>query len=170
MVMLRHKVPLIPQELIGHHLGLVVPKKDAKFFWHVRTGKMPKAGYGTQRGKKEYSPNRAFRKLGIPFVMSYSLIDKFKSSDGFKSYLAGVEKEDHDVLACFDYGELHGTDYHHGHVCVVDRVYLKKGSVRLIDPERNVPKWRTVRIEKLFAAMKKHGKEKSGGFWELNRV
>jgi hypothetical protein len=167
--MLKHKIPLIPQELIGYHLGLIVPKKDARYFWHVRAGKKPKAGYGTQIYKKEYDPNRAFRRLGIPFAVQYTLIDGLKSINDFRSHLRSIERGNNDVLACFDYGELYDTGYHYGHVCVIDRIYLKRGNIRLIDPERNVPKWRIVSIKKLYDAMKRHGNERSGGFWQISR-
>lgn len=66
MVMLRHRIPLQPAELIGFQMGLVVPEKDKKYFWHpakLGTGKKPPAGYGTQAGKKEFSPNAMFKKF-----------------------------------------------------------------------------------------------------------
>jgi hypothetical protein len=165
IVMAKRRIPLISQEEIGYYLGLTVPKKDSKYFYSARIGKMPKAGYGTQIYKKKYSLNRAFNRLGIRLKASYKLIDDFRTIDTFKKYLKSIEKLD--VLACFDYGALYNTDYHHGHVCVVDKVYLNKHSVRLIDPEHNVPKWRTVTIRKLFESMKEHGTGKSAGFWEL---
>jgi hypothetical protein len=169
MVMLKHNIPLIPQEIIGYYLGLIVPQEEAKYFWNARVGKEPKSGYGTQIQKKQYEPNTAFKKLKIPLKMSYKFINEFKSLDAFKKYLSAIQKGGKDILACFDYGSLYNTDYHGGHVCVIDKIYLKKDEIRLIDPERNVPKWRLVNIETLFFSMKKHGKQRSGGFWELTR-
>ena len=55
-------------------------------------------------------------------------------------------------------------------MCVLDRVYPTKGEVRFIDPEDDVPKWRTVKISKLFKAMKVHGSDKMGGFWEIKKI
>lgn len=168
MVMLRHHIPLIPAELIGYHLGLVVPEDGLKYFWHARTGARPPAGYGTQTSKAAYAPNQAFKKLNIPLKMTRRLINEFKDVAGFKKYLSAVETNDTDVLICYDWGILFDKpDYQGGHVCVLDRVYLDKNEVRIIDPEYNVPKWRVVNIDKLYQAMKVHGKEKSGGFWEL---
>lgn len=37
----------------------------------------------------------------------------------------------------------------------------------MIDPSPDQPKWNTVKIDKMYEAMKFHGKEKSGGFWEI---
>ncbi len=142
-----------------------------KYFWNARTGERPPAGYGTQAGKKEYAPNAVFKKLNIPLKMTWSLINKFKNIDDFKNYLSKVEANDDDVLVCYDWGKLFGKDdYQGGHVCVLDRVYLDKNEVRIIDPEYDVPKWRVVNIDKLYEAMKFHGKEKSGGFWELHYI
>lgn len=87
-----------------------------------------------------------------------------------KGYLAGVEGGDKDVLVCYDYGTLFDTDYHGGHVCVMDRVYMAKGTMRIIDTEYKVPKWREVNMSKIYKAMKVHGNVKSGGFWELVKV
>jgi hypothetical protein len=40
----------------------------------------------------------------------------------------------------------------------------------MIDPDYDAPKWRVVDINKLYEAMKFHGPEKSGGFWELHKL
>ncbi len=168
MVMLRHNLPLISAELIGYHMGLLVPQEELQYFWNGRTGEKPPAGYGTQIGKKEYAPNTVFKKLHIPLKMTWSLIDKFPDIQSFNKYLAEVENNDKDVFVCYDWGTLFDKDYHGGHVCVLDKVYMDKGEVRIIDPEYTAPKWRMVGIDKLFEAMKYHGKGKSGGFWELH--
>lgn len=170
IVMYRHKIPLIPAELIGYHLGLIVPEEELQYFWNGRTGKMPVASWGTQISKPEFSPNVVFKKLKIPLKMELKLISGFKNLQTFKEYLREVESRDKDVLVCFDYGTLYNTDYHGGHVCVLDRVYLSKGEFRLIDTEYKSPKWRVVKVDKLYSAMKIHGDVKSGGFWELIRT
>ena len=170
IVMYRHNIPLVPAEVIGYHLGLTVPQEDLQYFWNGRTGEEPVAGWGTQISKPEYSPNAAFEKLKIPLKMELMLIDGFADEDEFREYLGGVEDSDKDVLVCFDYGTLYDTDYHSGHVCVLDRVYLERGKMRLIDTEYKSPKWREIEIDKMFKAMKTHGNLKSGGFWELKKI
>jgi hypothetical protein len=169
MVMLRHNIALQPAELIGYHLGLVLPKKELKYFWNGRTGKRPPAGYGTQVGAK-YSPNAVFRKLKIPLKMSWMLIDKFKDIVDFRKYLEDIEKKDKDIIVCYNWGKLFNKlkQGNHGHVCVLDKVFIKQDEVRIIDPEYYSPKWKIVKIKKLYEAMVFHGKQKSGGFWELN--
>lgn len=165
--MYRNDIPLIPAELIGYHLGLVVPESERQYFWQGRTGEIPKAGWGTQIYKPEYSPNVAFKKLGIPLRMNMRFISTFPDVASLIKYLESVQKDDLDVLTCFDYGVLHDTDYHGGHVCVVDKVFLDENKVRVIDTEYQSPKWRMVDISKLYEAMKEHGDDKSGGMWEL---
>ncbi len=86
----------------------------------------------------------------------------------FYEYLNNLEHRDIDVLVCYDWGTLFDKDHHGGHLCVLDKVDIKKKQVRIIDPEYDAPKWRVVSIDKLYDAMKYHGKDKSGGFWELS--
>jgi hypothetical protein len=166
MVMFKWNLPLIPAEEIGHHLGLVVPKEELQYFWHGTTAeKPPRAGWGTRIYLPEFSLDSAFQRLKIPLRSELNLIDKFPDPASVRQYLERAELEDQDVLVCFDYGALHGTDYHGGHVNVFDRI--DGNHVRLVDPETKVPKWRVVEVDKLFAAMKSHGPGKSGGFWKL---
>lgn len=169
IVMLRHNIPLVSAEHIGYYMGLIVPEDGEKYFWNARTGKRPSSGYGTQAGKKQYAPNTVFKKLNIPLKMTWSLINKFKSVDEFKEYLS--QAHDKDLLVCYDWGKLFDNPgYQGGHVCVLDRVYIDKNEVRMIDPDYDAPKWRVVDINKLYEAMKFHGPEKSGGFWELHTL
>ncbi len=168
IVMLRHSIPLVSAELIGYHMGLVVPKDELVYFWKGRTGEMPPAGYGTQAGKAKYGPNAVFKKLTIPLKMNWSLINKFPTINSFYEYLKKCSSTDADVLVCYDWGTLFDSDYHGGHVCVLDIVDISKGEVRIIDPEYKASKWKVVSINKLYEAMLFHGKEKSGGFWEIS--
>lgn len=169
MVMLKHTIPLIPAELIGYHMGLVVPEDAQKFFWNARTGERPAAGYGTQAGKSEYSPNAVFKKLDIPLKMSWSLIDTFKDLTSFREYLQEVRSSQADVLVCYDWPTLFDPDEkdHWGHVCLLDKVDVENDEIRIIDPSANSAKWVTVSIPKMYEAMVSHTKEKSGGFWEI---
>ena len=162
--------PLVPAELIGNMMGLIVPEEGVKLFWNTRTGSKPPAGWGTQAGKPQYGPNAVFKKLGVPLKMRWSLINKFKNKEQFYLYLGDIENKDVDVLVCYDWGTLFDKDHHGGHLCVLDKVDMNNNEVRIIDPEYDAPKWRTVNIDKLYDAMKFHGKDKSGGFWELIKI
>lgn len=170
MIMLRHNIPLVSAEVMANMMGLIVPEEDLKYFWNARTGEKPAAGWGTQAGKLQYGPNYVFKKLGIPLKMTWSLINKFKTKEGFYKYLKDLDNKDGDVLVCFDWGTLFDKDYHGGHLCVLDKIDLKNNEVRIIDPEYEAPKWRVIKIDKLYNAMRFHGKEKSGGFWELSII
>ena len=169
IVMLRHNIPLIPAEVIGYNMNLLVPKRDAALFWKPRTGKKPKAGWGTQL-KEKLSANKLFKKMGIPLKLDWILIDEFKDFDQFKKYLGRITNSDKDFFVCFDWGNMFGTSYVGGHVCVLDKVYVDKGEIRMIDPEYRAPKWRVVKTKKLYQAMKFHGKKNSAGFWNLSLI
>jgi len=166
MVMYKRGIPLIPQELLGYHLGLVVKPENKSLFWNARSGKKPKSGYGTQVFSKLYNPNNVFKKLKIPLKFSVYHIDDYKTEKDFIEFMVGVINQDRNMLVCFDHGTLNGNDKHTGHVCVLDRIYPKKKMVRIIDPSANQPKWRMVKISKLKKAMKLHPAN-GGGFWEL---
>jgi hypothetical protein len=166
MIMVRHNIPLVPSELLGSYMKLLVPKNDGYLFWNVKTGKRPKAGYGTQFNEK-FSANTAFKELHIPLKVDWKLIDQFKNIEEFENYLREVTSRKIDVLVCYDWGTLFDKDMRQGHTCVLDKVDLKKKEVRIIDPEYKTPKWRTIKIEHLYKAMKIHGKENSAGFWEF---
>ncbi len=166
MVMLKHNIPLVSAELMAYYFGLLVPKKDVEYFWNAKTGPKPLAGYGTQLNE-DTAANKLFRKMRIPLKMKWHLIDRFEDIGQFNSYLKEAKRKDKDILVCYDWGTLFNKTYHGGHVCVLDKIYLNKNEVRIIDPEYKAPKWRVVKINKLFQAMKYHGKDKSAGFWEL---
>lgn len=169
MVMLRHQIPLVPAERLGYEMGLVVPNDATKYFWNARTSPRPPAGYGTQVGKPQYGPNAVFKELKIPFKMSLSLINKFKTIDSFKKYLSTAEESNKDILVCYDWPTLFDPKgkEHWGHVCVLDKVYIGQDKVRIMDPDVGAPKWRVLNIPDLYKAMVFHGNKKSGGFWEI---
>jgi hypothetical protein len=166
MVMYKRSIPLIAQELLGYHLGLVVSPDNRHLFWNARTGKKPKSGFGTQIFSKLYEPNNAFKKLKIPLQFSVHHVDTFKTEKEFKKFIVDAVKADRDLLVCFDHGHFNDEEKHAGHVCVIDRIYPKKDLVRLIDPSPNRPKWRLVKIAKLKKAMELHPAN-GGSFWEL---
>jgi len=173
MVMLRRNLPLISAELIGHHLGLVVPKEALKYFWNAKTGPRPPAGYGTQIGNPQFDPNIAYQKLNLPLRLNLKLIDQFKSKADFRQYLNNLDQDKKDYLVCFDWPTLFDPDEidRWGHVCVLDKVDLNKDQIRIIDPSANSTKWLYVDISKMYEAMKEHAKRaKSSGFWEFEVI
>lgn len=167
MIMLRHNIPLIPAELIGYYFDIIVSKEDKKLFHNIKSGPKPQAGYGTQINEKTAS-NKLFKEMRIPLKMRFNLIDKFNNLEEFTRYLRTRHNKDFDIIVCFEYAALFKSNAKGGHTCVLDKIYLKEGKVRIIDPGRNSPKWREVSIPKLYHAMKVHGKEKTAGFWQLS--
>ena len=167
MVMYRHGIPLLPAEVLGYHLGLVVSPDMARLFFGARTSKtLPKSGYGTQIYKREFEPSRAFAALGIPLTFQIWPVVAFATPEDLASYLEGAEAGDRDVLLCFNYGTLTGNSKKNGgHLCVFDR--MVDGQIRIVDPSQEQPKWRQVKVEDMFKAMQKHPEQRSAGCWEL---
>ena len=170
MVMLRHKIPLLPAEEIGYYLGLIVDPENTTLFYDPRTSKKrPPAGYGTRIYDPKYEPNKAFKKLNIPLSFKVHPITGFKSAPQLLDFLRRAETENLDMLLCFNHGVLVDNPAKSGgHVCVFDRVI--DGQIRIIDPSYHHPKWRSVPAEKMFLATKKHGVKKSAGAWELTKL
>ncbi len=168
IVMLKHKIPLMPAEELGYHLGLIVHPDRAYLFYNVRTSKKkPSAGYGTRIYEPEFRPNKVFKKLHLPISLRIKPISKFNSPKEVQEYLMTTELNDEDVLLCFNHGALiDDPSKNWGHVCVFDR--LVGNNIRIIDPNPDQPKWRNVSVKKMFQAMRKHGEKRSGGFWELS--
>lgn len=167
MVMYKNRIPLLPAEEIGYHLGLVVSPAEAHLFYKVRVSDTPPpAGYGTQIAKPEFEPNQAFSKLKIPLSFKVKPFADISTPQELLKELSEVEKEDIDVLMCFNHGALTDDDKDWGHVCVFDRVI--EGKLRIVDPSPNQPKWRLVTAEKMFQAMKKHSATTAAaGLWIL---
>ncbi len=151
---------------MGWYFNLLVPKKDANLFYKVRMGPMPSAGYGTQLREKEPA-NKMFKEMKIPLRMDWRLINEFKNLKDFKKYLAKVERRNVDIVACFSYGKLYNTAYLGGHTTVVDKIYISKNKIRLIDPDQDVAKWNTVSMLKLVSEnfhIKRENEEKSKNY------
>jgi hypothetical protein len=170
IVMLKLGIPLISQELLGYHLGLRVNKKVKSLFWNTKTGPKPRAGYGTRLFTKEkYNANLAFKKLGIPLKATDYPIEDFKSKEELISFVSSSVKQDKHLLVFLSSGILNKKRKTNGHACVVDRIYPKKDTIRLIDPSARQAKWREFKIDKLIKAMKLHPSGK-GRFLELKKI
>lgn len=102
--------------------------------------------------------------------MEFHLIDEFSSPGDIVKFLASHQKEDADILVCYDYKTLFDTGSTSGHVNVFDGIDIDSQIITLVDPEQKVPKYRMVNAEKLFQAMVVHTKDKSGGFWKINKL
>lgn len=170
MVMYKNNIPLVPAEEIGYHLGLIVPISEARLFYNARTSEnQPITGYGVRIYLEEFNPNKAFKKLKIPLNLKTIKISSFNTPDEVFDFLSKVEKENRDILFCFNHGALiddPSRDW--GHLVLFDRII--DNQFRIIDPSPTHPKWRLVKPEKMFSAMKKHGeKSPAAGLWEITK-
>lgn len=172
MIMYRRKIPLVSQQLLGHHLGMVVPKDNRYLYWNPPKASMNYMGpgyYGTQIGLKKYHPNTVFPKLCIPLRMTFHSISTF-DIQSCKEFLINAQKKDSDIIVCFDSGKMDRVDKRAGHVSVFDVIEPSKNSVRIIDPQLNKPKWRNVSLRLLYESMKLHGDRNMGGFREFKKI
>ncbi len=169
VVMYKLGIPLIPQELLGYYLGLILDKEKKNLFWNVRTGKRPGAGYGTQLSKKQYEINSVFKKLKIPLKVNAYPIKNFKTKNGIVSYLSKSVKKDRNIIVLLNSDVLNNTKNNNGHACVIDRIYPTKDIIRLIDPSAVQAKWREFKINKFIKAIKLHPTG-DGRFLELEKI
>jgi hypothetical protein len=169
IVMYKLGIPLIPQELLGYHLGLILDKEKKYLFWNARTGKKPGTGYGTQINRKQYEINSVFKKLKIPIRVTNYSINDFKTKKELISFIFDNIKKDKDLIVLLNSDILNNTQNNNGHACVIDRIYPKKDIIRLIDPSAVQTKWRELKIDKFIKAIKLHPTG-TGRFLELNRV
>ena len=130
IIMYKRGIPLIPQELLGYHLGLIVSDEMKNLYWNPRIGPRPPAGYGTRIYQERYHPNSVFPKLKIPLKMIYHPISSFVTNKVFIDFITKSVKQDKDILTCFDHGKISGNNIQGGHICVLDRMYSSKGLVK----------------------------------------
>ena len=161
IVLLRRNMQLFSQEEIGYELGLTVPKKYKRILPKARTGKKPPAGWGTQVQVPKYSINHFFKKFKLPLKEEYSPVSKIKN---IKQWIKKQLEEDKDLIVCFNYGKLYSGKGEH--VSLLESIH--DNMVILVDSEQKVPKYRTVKLNKLIEAMKYHEK-KQGGFWIISK-
>lgn len=172
MIMLKHQIPLVAAEILGHHLGLVVSPHAQDLFYNVATSEHPPAaGYGTRLHLEAYDPNVALASLGIALHITFHSIHTEAQEQSLRTCFEQAEHHDRDVLLCFDAGTLSGHACHYGHVCVFDRLLAGSPTrVQMIDPEPHQPKWRSVLLHDLVRAMMAHRTVNLGGFWEVERI
>jgi hypothetical protein len=169
IVMYKLGIPLVPQELLGYQLGLIVSKENKNLFWNTRIGKEPKTGYGTQMFKKQYEINLVFEKLKIPLKVINHPINSFKTKKEIISYISNCVQEDKNIVVLLRSGILNNSDSTNGHACVIDRIYPAKDTIRLIDPSVSYAKWREFKIDEFIKAVRLHPTGE-GRFLELEKI
>lgn len=169
IVMYKLGIPLLPAELLGYHMGLIVSKEDKHLFWNARTGKKPGPGYGTRLGEKQYNLSSVFKKLKIPIKVTEYPVQSFKNKKEIVDFIYSRISKNKDIIVFLRSGVLNNNSKINGHACVIDRIYPSKNLVRLIDPSAKRAKWREFTIDKLIKAVKLHPTNK-GRFIELQKT
>ena len=166
MIQERRGLRLFTQDIIGHHLGLVVPADKAHQYRIVRTGQEPEAGWGVQIREDEYSINNYFFKVSLPLKMvSYHARD----IGDVESFLAENLTRDNDVAVCFNSRSLFG----HGdpeHVSLIQEFEPEVDEVTVIDPGMGVPKERKVHLSRLMQILEKTEPDSLHGFWIFSEI
>lgn len=169
MVMLRKGIKLLPQELLGYHMGLTVPPESAKHFYNVRVSETPptKSGFGTQIQTEEFSLPKALKNLNIPLSFEFLGADDFTSLTQFKTRVEELLAQDEDILICLHIGTLSNDpakDY--GHIMVLD--YLENDTLHFMESDLIASgHWRSFPLEQVYAAVKHHTTASMGGIWWL---
>ena len=166
MVQYRRGLEYESQGKIGYQLGLIVPPEMEHIFDEVRTGPEPKAGYGTQTTKEEFSINNYLVRNKLPLEFSLVIPPSVeKLTDLLISHLS---KSD-DVIICYNSQLLFG-DGDMEHVSLVQDLDTDTGDITIVDPAIGVPKHRTVNIDTLFKVLISHDCSDRGGLWIISSI
>jgi len=184
MVMLRRNLlPLVPQELLAHHLGLLLPKASSHLVFNARTCAVGEEGR-LQTHEGRFQPSLALSTLGISLRFQFVPVSEMDA--GHLHYLLAElssKEDDRDVLFRFDRHILddkscapnHPNDAataerrQQQHMCVLDQLIsegTEEYTIRVVDPAVDAPKWRTVGLARLLRAMQALDEE--GGLWLLS--
>ena len=161
MIQERRGLESASQDEIGYQLGLIVPLEKKHLFSKARTGRKPKAGWGTQTSKKKYSINNYFAKNNLPLRQTIFHIQEISNVTQFiiKKLL-----NNNDIVVCYN-SQLLFNDGDIEHVSLIQEIDTETGILTIIDPAIGVPKIRKTRIPKLIKVLKSHKVNKSSGFW-----
>lgn len=148
------------QDDIGSQLGLIVPPDMASQFSNVRIGPEPKAGYGTQISKDEFSIQNYFKQQDIPLN-----VEDFKPGNlkDLEKTLKSALANDDDIVICYDSKRLFGEGDRE-HFSLVQSID-ENDHLEIIDPAIGAPPLRTTTIQKLFEVLNGHKVSNIGGIW-----
>jgi hypothetical protein len=166
MIQERRGLRLFTQDIIGHHLGLVVPPERAHLYRIVRTGQKPETGWGTQIRENEYSLNSYFSKVDLPLRVD---IHHARDVRDACSFIAENLTRDNDVAVCFNSRSLFGEGSTE-HVALIQELEPEGDEVKLIDPAVGMPKERKVRLTRLLQILEKAEPGGLQGFWVFSEV
>jgi hypothetical protein len=140
MILMRRRFKRLPQQLIAHELGLVVPPHRVKEFPSARVSDCEKE-WGVHPQDHEASVGRLFDQYDIPLAEQFVSIAKIPA-DCHGEFLCDQLQEGNDVIVGYDYLTLRGKGKHVAHVSLITDVDPHAGWVWLLDPAgdgRNEP-------------------------------
>lgn len=149
------------QDEIGYQLGLIVPEEKAQLFSKVRTGRMPKTGWGTQTSRKQYSINSYFIKNNLPLKLTFYNIQDVENTSEFvvQNFL-----NDNDIIICYNSQLIFG-DGDAEHVSLIQEIATENEELTIIDPAIGVPKIRKTKLSRLIRLSESHERNRLPDFW-----
>jgi hypothetical protein len=166
MIQERRGLEFVSQDEIGYQLGLIVPKEKACSFSKVRTGSIPKTGWGTQTRKKQYSIYNYFVKNRLPLKLS---ISSFREVENIFEFIIQNLLKNNDIVIRYNSQSLFGEgDIEH--VSLIQDIDTESEEITIIDPAIGAPKIRRTKISRLIQALKSHQINEQSGFWIISRI
>jgi hypothetical protein len=166
MIQERRGFEFASQDEIGYQLGLIVPKEKAHFFSKVRTGRMPRTGWGTQTSKKQYSINRYFVKNNLPLRLTVYNVRVVKN---VSEILVQNLTNNNDIIICYN-SQLLFAEGDIEHVSLIQELDTDNDEITIVDPAIGGPKIRKTKLPRLIFVLKSHQVSKQGGFWIVSRI
>ena len=164
MILGRRGLCSTSQDEIGWELGLIVPPEIKYEFTKVRTGSKPRAGYGTQISKPEFSIEKYFDHKQLPLSMTRILPSSFKE---LISTIGTALAQDDDIVICYNSQLLFG-DGDIEHVSLIEEFNKRSGAVTVVDPAIGSPKRRITTIAEIFKTIQNHNVSEIGGLWIIS--
>ena len=166
MIQERRSLEFDSQDEIGYQLGLIVPREKAHLFSKVRTGRMPKAGWGTQTSKKRYSVDNYFAKYDLPLKLT---IYSSQNVENVAEFVTQNLVNDNDIIICYNSQLLFG-DGDTEHVSLIQEFDSENDEVTIVDPAIGVAKIKKVKFSRLIQVLNSHETSKLAGFWIVSRT
>jgi hypothetical protein len=152
------------QDEIGWELGLIVPPGVKYEFTKVRTGPKPRAGYGSQTSKPQFSIENYFVRNNLPLsitrVTASSLVE-------LNSIIGAALDQDNDIVLCLNSLRLFG-DGDIEHVVLIEGYNKASGQVRVVDPAIGAPMHRTTTVDSIFETLQERTVSVLGGLWIIS--
>jgi hypothetical protein len=166
MIQERRGLEYSSQDEIGYQLGLIVPEDKTHLFSKIRTGRMPKTGWGTQTAKKQYSINQYFIRNKLPLRLHIYNIAQILDLPRF---ITDNLTRNNDLIICYNSRLLFG-DGDAEHVSLIQEIAPENNRVVIIDPAIGVPKIRETGLNHLTDVLHDHENDNLKGFWIVSGI